>query len=494
LLDLTFRAQTIGITDKEAAMHHRIIHLLNATETDESSDSQTQVKIGETVTVKGWVRSRRDSKAGFSFIELNDGSCMRSIQVIADQALANYESGILKLGSGCSISAQGRLVASQGKGQAVEIQAESVEILGFVDNPETYPIAKKRHSFEFLREQAHLRTRTNTFGAMTRIRHRVCQLIHQFFDQKEYFWVNTPVISTSDCEGAGELLRVSHFDMLNVPTNDKGEVDWQQDFFGQASYLTVSGQLHGEALACGLGQIYTFGPTFRAEDSHTSRHLAEFWMLEPELAFGNFADLQQLSEDMLQFIAQGVLEHCQEDMAFFNKQIEPQAISRLQQIVDNKFQRMTYTQAVEILEHSGQKFEFPVSWGVDLASEHERFITETYLKKPVILIDYPKEIKAFYMRENDDNTTVAAMDVLVPGLGEIIGGSQREERLDRLDIKMEAMGVKDELWWYRDLRRFGTVPHGGFGLGFERLLSYITGMDNVRDTIPFPRVPGTAKF
>lgn len=471
-------------------MKFRIQHLLAAS-TEATAKTPA---IGQEIVVQGWVRSRRDSKAGFSFLEVNDGSSFDSIQIIANQSLGNYQDEILKLGAGCSLRARGTLVASQGKGQAVEVQASEVNILGFVDDPEVYPISKKRHTFEFLRTQAHLRPRTNAFGAMTRVRHRVSQLVHQFFDEKEYFWVNTPVISTSDCEGAGELLRVSNFDLANVPKNDKGEVDWSQDFFAQPSYLTVSGQLHGEALACGMGQIYTFGPTFRAENSHTSRHLAEFWMIEPELAFGTFSDLQQLAEDMLKYIAKGVLDKCEADLAFFAQRIEPTVLQRLQQIVDSGFARMTYTEAVEILEKSGQKFEFPVSWGVDLASEHERFITETHLKTPVILTDYPEAIKSFYMRRNDDQKTVAAMDVLVPGLGEIIGGSQREERLAILDQRMDKLGIKEELWWYRELRRFGTVPHGGFGLGFERLLSYVTGMENVRDTIPFPRTPGSAKF
>ncbi len=471
---------------------YRIKHLLAAGSENTPKDQGPQ--LDQIVTLNGWVRSRRDSKAGFSFIELNDGSCFSCVQIIADKSLPNYESEILKLSAGCSIKATGKLVASQGKGQAVEIQAESVEVHGFVDDPEAYPISKKRHTFEFLRTQAHLRPRTNAFGAITRVRHRVSQLVHQFFDQQKSLWVNTPVISTSDCEGAGELLRVSHFDMLNVPKTPDGQIDWSQDFFASPSYLTVSGQLHGEAMACGMGQIYTFGPTFRAENSHTSRHLAEFWMIEPELAFGTFEDLQQLAEDMLKFIAKGVLESCEEDMAFFAQRIEPEAITRLQHIVESGFQRMTYTDAVSILEKSGQDFEFPVSWGVDLASEHERFITEQHLKAPVILTDYPEEIKSFYMRRNDDQKTVAAMDVLVPGLGEIIGGSQREERIELLDQKMDKLGIKEELWWYRDLRRFGTVPHGGFGLGFERLISYITGMENVRDAIPFPRTPGSAKF
>lgn len=476
-------------------MKYRIQHLLKHDQSEALYKGQApQPILDQKVILNGWVRSRRDSKAGFSFIELNDGSCFDSIQIIADKQLENYQTDILKLGAGCAIEVEGLLTASQGKGQAVEVKAQAIKVHGFVDDPESYPISKKRHTFEFLRTQAHLRPRANAFGAVTRVRHRVSQLVHAFFDEREYFWVNTPIISTSDCEGAGELLRVSHFDMLNVPKTDQGDIDWSQDFFAQPSYLTVSGQLHGEAMACGLGQIYTFGPTFRAENSHTSRHLAEFWMIEPELAFGTFDDLQQLAQDLLQYVAKGVLHYCEDDMGFFEKRIEATVITRLRQIIESGFQRMTYTDAIDILTKSGQNFEFPVSWGVDLASEHERFITESYCKQPVILTDYPEAIKSFYMRRNNDQKTVAAMDVLVPGLGEIIGGSQREERLNLLDAKMDLLGIKEELWWYRDLRRFGTVPHGGFGLGFERLISYITGMENVRDTIPFPRAPGSAKF
>lgn len=449
---------------------------------------------GSSVTVKGWVRTRRDSKAGFSFINIHDGSCFDGIQIIAGQDLPNYQSDVLKLGAGCSVSVTGTLTASEGKEQALEVKAESISVLGWVDDPETYPIAKKRHSVEYLRTVAHLRPRTNTFGAMARIRNTAAQAIHRYFHERGFYWVNTPIITASDCEGAGELFRVSTLDLLNLPRTDKGAVDFSQDFFGNETFLTVSGQLEGEAYCMAMSRIYTFGPTFRAENSNTSRHLAEFWMVEPEVAF---ADLQQnadMAEEFIQYVFRAVLDERQDDMAFFDQHISKGVMARLESVVKSEFARMDYSDAIAVLQKSGKAFEFPVQWGLDLQSEHERYLAEEYVGRPVILMNYPQAIKAFYMRANDDGKTCAAMDVLVPGIGEIIGGSQREERLDLLDARMQAMGLQDDLWWYRDLRRYGSVPHAGFGLGFERLLTYITGVDNIRDAIPFPRVPGSALF
>ena len=446
------------------------------------------------ITVKGWVRTRRDSKGGFSFINVHDGSCFDGIQVIADHSLENYESEIKHLSAGCSVAVQGKLVASQGQGQSVEVQAQSLEVLGWVDDPESYPVAKKRHTFEYLRTVAHLRPRTNTFGAMTRIRNSAAQAIHRYFHANGFMWVNTPIITGSDCEGAGELFRVSTLDLANLPRTEGGEVDYSQDFFGGESFLTVSGQLNVEAYCLAMSRVYTFGPTFRAENSHTSRHLAEFWMVEPEIAFADLDQVAAVAESFLKYVFRAVLEEREDDMAFFQKMIQKDAITRLEQLINKDFERIDYTDAVKLLQNTKKTFEFPVEWGMDLQSEHERYLAEEHVKGPVIITNYPKEIKAFYMRENEDGKTCAAMDVLAPGIGEIIGGSQREERLDRLDAKMQAMGISEELWWYRDLRRYGTVPHGGFGLGFERLLNYITGMENVRDAIPYPRVPGVADF
>ena len=449
--------------------------------------------IGNTVTVKGWLRSKRDSKAGISFLAVHDGSCFDPIQAVVPNTLANYTDEVLGLSTGCAVEVTGTLVESEGKGQQVEIQASTVTVVGGVDDPESYPIAKKRHSFEFLRTQAHLRTRTNTFGAITRVRHQLAKSIHQFFHDSGFFWVNTPIVTASDCEGAGELFRVSTLDFANLPRRPDGRVDFDQDFFGSEAFLTVSGQLAVESHCLSMSKVYTFGPTFRAENSHTSRHLAEFWMVEPEIAFADLDQDAALAEAMLRAVIGDLLEHCQDDMAFFQQRIDNTVIERLENIVKADFARMSYTEAIAILENCGQSFEFPVSWGMDLASEHERYLAETHVGRPVVVTDYPKDIKAFYMRLNDDGKTVAAMDVLAPGVGEIIGGSQREERLDVLDSRMDDT-LKRDLWWYRDLRRYGTLPHAGFGLGFERLLAYVTGMENVRDVIPFPRTPGHADF
>ena len=450
--------------------------------------------VGESVTVKGWVRTRRDSKAGLSFIALHDGSCFDPVQVIALNSLSNY-ADIQRLTAGCSLSVTGKVKESQGQGQSLEIDATEVDVIGLVENPDTYPMAAKRHSIEYLREYAHLRPRTNVIGAVTRVRNCLSQAIHRFFHEKGYYWISTPILTASDTEGAGEMFRVSTLDMMNLPHDDKGNVDYSEDFFGKETYLTVSGQLNVETYCTAMSKVYTFGPTFRAENSNTSRHLAEFWMIEPEVAFADLSDVAQLAEDMLKYVCKAVLEELPDDMAFFAQRIKKDAIERLESLVNSEFVRMDYTDAIEILQNCGKTFEFPVEWGIDLSSEHERYLAEEHVGAPIIMQNYPKDIKAFYMRINDDGKTVAAMDVLAPGIGEIIGGSQREERLDVFDARLEEMELsKEDYAWYRDLRRYGTVPHSGFGLGFERLVAYVTGMQNVRDVIPFPRTPGNASF
>lgn len=448
-----------------------------------------QQKAGTVATVGGWVRTRRDSKAGLSFIHLNDGSCMSNLQIIATNTLSNYEKEILTLSSGCSIMATGEIVASQGKDQAVELQATSIQIMGMVGDPLNYPIQPKRHTLEFLREVLHLRPRTNTIAAMTRVRHVVSNLIHNYMSQEGFFWIHSPIITGSDCEGAGEMFRVSTLDQLKINKS------YSEDFFGKETFLTVSGQLNVEAYCMALSKVYTFGPTFRAENSNTSRHLAEFWMIEPEIAFADLDDIANFCEKMLKHICKQVLEQSAEDLQFFNEFIDKECINRLTAVVNSDFERMTYTDAVKHLENAKQAFTYPVKWGLDLQSEHERYLTEQLCKKPVILTNYPKDIKSFYMRVNEDNKTVAALDVLVPGIGEIIGGSQREERYDRLTARLDELKIDASSYsWYLDLRKYGTVPHGGFGLGLERLLSYITGLSNVRDVIPFPRTPQNAEY
>ena len=455
--------------------------------------SDGQQHLDQSVEVKGWVRTRRDSKAGLSFLSIYDGSCFDPIQVVVDATLSNYQSDVMRLSTGAAVAVVGKLVESQGKGQSVEIQASRVDIVGLVEDAESYPIAKKRHSFEYLREVAHLRPRTNAFGAIARVRATLSQAIHRYFHERDFYWVNTPLITASDAEGAGELFRVSTLDMANIPLID-GKVDYDQDFFGKEAFLTVSGQLNVECYALALTRVYTFGPTFRAENSNTSRHLAEFWMIEPELAFADLADNADLAEDFLKYTFKAVLDEREDDMAFFAKRIDDTAIERLRSVIDAEFERMDYSEAIDILKKAKKKFEFPVEWGLDLQSEHERYLAEEHVGRPIVVMNYPKEIKAFYMRLNDDDKTVAAMDVLAPGIGELIGGSQREERLDRLDAKLIELGISEELDWYRDLRRYGTAPHAGFGLGFERLVNYVTGMENIRDAIPFPRTPRNAMF
>jgi asparaginyl-tRNA synthetase len=449
--------------------------------------------VGKEVRLDGWVRTRRDSKGGFSFIELNDGTCLGNLQVIADQKLANYDSEIKHLGVGASVSVEGQVRQSPAKGQLTEVQASRITVLGLAD-AETYPIQKKGATFEFLRTVAHLRPRTNTFGAVMRVRNCVSRSIHDFFQENGFLYIHTPIITSSDCEGAGHLFRVTTLDLANAPRKE-GKVDFTPDFFHRPTYLTVSGQLEAETLACALGKVYTFGPTFRAENSNTSRHLAEFWMVEPEMAFHDLTDNMTLAEAFLKRLIKDVLERCPEDMKFFEERIDKELPARLRGILDSEFLRVTYTEAIDVLQKSGQSFEFKVDWGVDLQSEHERYLTEQHYKKPVILHDYPRTLKPFYMRLNDDGNTVRAMDVLVPGVGEIIGGSQREERLAVLEERMRDQGLNPaDYAWYLDLRRYGTVPHAGFGLGLERTLLFLTGMANIRDVIPFPRTPGNAEF
>ncbi|ROJ32688.1 asparagine--tRNA ligase [Morganella morganii] len=456
---------------------------------------QGRVPVDSEVTVQGWVRTRRDSKAGISFLAVYDGSCFNPVQAVIENNLPNYNDEVLHLTAGCSVEVTGKVVASPGQGQSFEIHASQVRVVGMVDDPDTYPMAAKRHSVEYLREVAHLRPRTNLIGAVARVRHTLSQALHRFFDEQGFFWVSTPLITTSDTEGAGEMFRVSTLDFHNLPRNDKGEVDFSEDFFGQEAFLTVSGQLNGEAYASALSKIYTFGPTFRAENSNTSRHLAEFWMVEPEVAFANLNDIAGLAEAMLKYVFKAVLEERRDDLEFFAERINKEAIERLERFVTSDFAQVDYTDAIKILENCGKTFENDVYWGVDMSSEHERYLAEEHFKAPVVVKNYPKAIKAFYMRENEDGKTVAAMDVLAPGIGEIIGGSQREERLDRLDARFDELGMnKEDYWWYRDLRRYGTVPHAGFGLGFERLVSYVTGVSNIRETIPFPRTPRSATF
>ncbi len=454
-----------------------------------------RVAAGTEVTVKGWVRTRRDSKAGLSFVQVHDGTCFDPIQLVAPSALANYETDVKALSAGCAVACTGTLVESQGKGQSLEIQASVIELVGGVPDPLTYPLQPKKHSLEYLREVAHLRPRTNTFGAVTRVRNCLAQAIHRFFHERSFYWIHTPIITASDCEGAGEMFRVSTLDAVNPPRMPDGHVNWGEDFFGREAFLSVSGQLNVEAYCCALTRVYTFGPTFRAENSNTSRHLSEFWMVEPEIAFADLRDDADLAEDFLRTVFKAVLDERGDDMAFFAQRVEPTCVERLEKFVESSFERMTYTEAIAHLEKSGRTFEFPVSWGSDLQSEHERYLCEDLVGRPVVVMDYPKEIKAFYMRQNDDGKTVAAMDVLAPGIGEIIGGSQREERLDVLEKRIVEMGLPLEpYWWYLDLRRYGTVPHAGFGLGFDRAVNYVTGIKNIRDVIPFPRAPKQADF
>lgn len=449
--------------------------------------------IGTTVTVKGWVRTIRAQK-NFAFVEVNDGSTLSNLQVVANSQLPEYEALLEQLATGCSVVVEGKVVESPAKGQSVEIHATSIRVLGTCDAT-TYPLQKKRHSFEFLRTIAHLRPRTNTQGAVARIRHAAAFATHRFFNDRGFLYLHAPIITAADCEGAGQMFRVTTLDPDAVAKNAEGKADYTQDFFGKPAYLTVSGQLNGEIYACALSDIYTFGPTFRAENSNTARHLAEFWMIEPEMAFADIHDNMDCAEAYLKYVIKYLLENCPEDMAFFDQFISEGLLKRLSHVADSPFERLPYTDAINILKKAPKTFEFPVEWGVDLQSEHERYLAEEYFDRPVILIHYPRQIKAFYMRENEDGKTVAAMDVLVPKIGEIIGGSQREERLDVLEKKLEQFGLpKEAYWWYLELRKYGSVPHAGFGAGFERLVGFVTGMENIRDVIPFPRYPGNADF
>lgn len=451
--------------------------------------------LGSEVTIRGWVRTRRDSKAGLSFIHVSDGTCFAPLQLVVGASLDNYQSDVLRITAGCSLTATGKIVAAQGKEQAYELAVESLQVVGWVEDPDSYPIQPKAHSREFLREVAHLRARTNLFGAVARVRHSLSMAIHRFFDERQFYWIHTPIITASDCEGAGDMFRVSTLDLANLPRNDDGSIDFSKDFFGKDAHLTVSGQLNVETYATALSRVYTFGPTFRAENSNTRRHLSEFWMVEPEIAFADIYDDAQLAWDFLKFIYAELLEKRADDMAFFAQRVDGECVKRLESLVNSKLTIMDYTEAIQKLSQSGERFEFPVNWGMDLQTEHERYLTERIVGGPVAVLNYPKEIKAFYMRMNDDQKTVAAMDVLVPGIGEIIGGSQREERLDYFDRRLAELGMDPEPYtWYRDLRRYGTVPHAGFGLGFERAMMYATGIDNIRDVIAFPRAPRQIAF
>ncbi|SPD75211.1 asparaginyl tRNA synthetase [uncultured Desulfobacterium sp.] len=443
--------------------------------------------------VMGWVRTKRDSKGGFSFIEINDGSCIKNLQVIAAQGLSNYKDQVLKIQTGCSVKVEGILKPSPAKGQSVELHAEDITVFGWAD-PDVYPLQKKRHSFEFLRTIAHLRPRTNTFGAVARLRNALSCAIHTFFQERGFLYIHTPIITGSDCEGAGEMFRVTTLDLGNIPEKE-GKTDFSRDFFGTAANLTVSGQLEAEIYALAMGDVYTFGPTFRAENSNTSRHLAEFWMIEPEMAFCDLEGDAALARDFLKYVFAYVLEHCPDDMAFFNQFIDSSVIETMEKLILQDFEYLTYSEGIRLLSESKEKFEFPVSWGVDLQSEHERYLCEKVFNKPIILVDYPKEIKAFYMKLNDDQKTVRAMDVLVPRIGEIIGGSQREDDYDLLVQRIKGANLNpDDYWWYLELRKFGSTPHAGFGLGFERLIQFVTGLTNIRDVIPFPRTPGNVSF
>lgn len=449
---------------------------------------------GAAVTIHGWVRSRRDSK-GLSFLDVGDGSCLAGIQVLADGSLPNYESEVKHLATGCAVRIEGELRQSPAKGQDVEVLARKLDVIGWVENPDTYPLQKKRHTFEYLREVAHLRPRSNTFGAVARVRNCLAFATHEFFQQRGFLYVHTPIITASDCEGAGEMFTVTTLDPREAPRLPDGALDYAADFFGRRASLTVSGQLSAETHACALTNVYTFGPTFRAENSNTPRHLAEFWMIEPEMAFCDLEGDMALAEEYIKHLLRAALERCPDDMAFFNQWVDKTVLETLEHIVGSAFERITYTEAVTILQKSGQSFEFPVEWGRDLQTEHERYLTEKHIRKPVIVRDYPKAVKAFYMRLNDDERTVAAMDVLVPKTGEIIGGSQREERREVLERRMAECGLDPRnYWWYLDLRRYGTVPHAGFGLGFERTVQFTTGLSNIRDAIPFPRTPKSAEF
>jgi len=447
-----------------------------------------------TVIVQGWVRTRRDSKAGFSFIELNDGSALENLQLVVPASLPNYHSDVLNLHTGASISATGVVTPSPGREQARELHVTALRVLGFVE-PTQYPLHKQKMSFEHLRSVAHLRPRTNTFGAVTRVRNATAMAIHEFFQSRGFLWISTPIITASDCEGAGEMFQVTTLDIANPPRSTDGSINYQEDFFGRRTFLTVSGQLAVENYACALGNVYTFGPTFRAENSNTTRHLAEFWMIEPELAFADLQANMDTAEHFVKHVIAAALSRCPSDMRFFDQRIQPGLLAMLEQMAATEFVRVSYSDAMAILARANVSWEFPAAWGADLQAEHQRYLTEEYFKKPIIVYDWPASIKPFYMYVNDDQRTVRAMDMLVPRFGEIIGGSQREHRLDVLDKRLTALGLNpDDYWWYRDLRRFGTIPHAGFGLGFERLLQFVTGMSNIRDVIPFPRAPKLAEF
>jgi asparaginyl-tRNA synthetase len=454
-----------------------------------------KIALNSEVIVRGWVRTCRHSKAGFSFIDLSDGSGFKSLQIVAANALPNYTEEVLKLTTGCSLEIVGKLVASSAAGQSVELQAKAIKVIGWIADPATYPISPKYHTLEYLREYAHLRPRTNVIGAVTRVSHCLSMAIHRFFHEHGFYWIHTPIITSNDCEGAGQTFRVSTLDSLHLPRNADQSIDYSQDYFGRETFLTVSGQLNVEAYCEALSKVYTFGPTFRAENFNTARHLAEFWMVEPEIAFSDLKDDATLAEEMLRYLANAILTERADDMEFFAERIEKDCINRLQKMAASEFVRIDYTDAIKALQAAKKEFVFPVTWGADLQTEHERYLAEELVKGPVIIMNYPKAIKSFYMRQNDDGKTVAAMDVIVPGIGEIIGGSQREERFEVLSARMRELQMNQEIYqWYLDLRKYGTVPHAGFGLGFERMLVYITGLGNIRDVIPYPRFPKHAAY
>jgi len=458
------------------------------------ADILKKKEIGKEITVFGWVRTRRDSKGGFSFLEINDGSCVRNLQVIADKELPNYENEILKLNTGSSVMVRGRIVASPGRKQDIELHAKEVKVIGWAD-PEEYPLQKKRHSFEFLRTIPHLRPRTNTFGAVARVRSKISYAIHKFFQERGFIYIHTPIITGNDCEGAGEVFKVTSFDLSNIPRKEDGSIDYSEDFFGDKAFLTVSGQLEAEAYALALGDVYTFGPAFRADNSNTPRHLAEFWMVEPEMAFSDLERAIKIAEELMKFLFQFAMDECIEDLEFFNKFIESENIRHIQDAIEKDFARITYTEAIDMLSKAKKEFQYPVEWGNDLKTEHERYICEEVLGRPTIITDYPKSIKPFYMKLNPDNETVKAVDILLPRVGEIVGGSQREDEYDTLVFRMKEQGINPkDYWWYLELRKFGSAPHSGFGLGFDRLVQFMTGLSNIRDVIPFPRTPNSLGF
>ena len=469
-------------------------NMIAETKRERIVDILRKKEIGKETVVYGWVKTRRDSKGGFSFVEVNDGSCVKNLQVIADNSLSNYESEVLKLNTGTSLMVKGTIVASPGRKQDIELHAKEIKVIGWAD-PQVYPLQKKRHSFEFLRTIPHLRARTNTFGAVARLRSAISYAIHKFFQERGFIYIHTPIITENDCEGAGEVFKVTTFDLHNVPKREDGKVDFSEDFFGQEAYLTVSGQLEAEAYALALGDVYTFGPAFRADNSNTPRHLAEFWMVEPEMAFSQLERAIKVAEELIKYLFEFAIEECREELEFFNKFINSDNLNQIEKVIKDDFVKITYTEAIDILSKAKKQFQYPVEWGYDLKTEHERYICEEVFGNATVIVDYPKKIKPFYMKINDDNETVKAMDILLPRVGEVVGGSQREDDYEKLKFRMKEQGINPEqYWWYLELRKFGSTPHSGFGLGFDRVIQFITGLSNIRDVIPFPRTPNSLGF